>query len=116
MEQTEQAPISKEDNKSLPSNPLGSRAHKYRLFIEGVTVLLIIAAGIYFFTDIGKSAQVLRAEKKAEMLKVVNSAEAIPLSEKQKIDILNTFGGSNTAEYNFTPAEKDKILRALNAK
>jgi len=97
--------------------PAIHNANKSPLIIGGIVALiLIVGAYLYFFTDMAKSPQVLMAERKTEMLEVVNNAGKVPLTDKQKTEILNTFGGSNTAGYDFTEAEREQILRALNGR
>lgn len=101
----------------MPIAPLGSRTPKSLIVIGGVVVIILaVLAWVYFFTDIGKSPQVVREEKKADLLERVNETDNLPLSEKEKLDILEKFGGGNTAQYNFTAEEKDKVLRALNGR
>lgn len=90
---------------------------KLLLIIGGVVVVILaVSAYIIFFTDVGKNPKVLLTEKKAEMLEIVSNAKTVPLSGKQKAEILQNFGGDKTTQYNFTPAEQEQILRALNGK
>lgn len=91
------------------------KVNKFKIIL-GLVAILIILTGLCFFIGIGKSPEVLRAEKKTELLKMVNNANVATLTEKQKIEILNAFGGSNTEKYNFTAEEREQILRALNGK
>lgn len=83
--------------------------------IGGVVLILLIVAGIYFFTDMGKDPQVVREKQKASLLERITETNN-PLSEQEKLNILQKYGGSNTAQYNFTAEEKNEILRALNGR
>ncbi len=56
------------------------------------------------------------AEKKATVLGIVSNAPTTPLTPEVKRDILQEFGGEKTAQYSFTPAEKQAILDAMNKK
>ena len=83
--------------------------------IAGIVVLiLLIAAGIYFFTNIGKNPQVLLENKKVDLLERVSEADKTPLTNEEKMSILEKYGGAQTSKYNFTDEEKEKILKALN--
>ena len=87
--------------------------------IAGIVVLiLIIATGIYFFTntDIGKDPQALLENKKVDLLERVNETDKTPLTNDEKMSILEKYGGAQTSQYNFTDEEKAKILKALNGR
>ena len=87
------------------------------LFITGIVILiLLIVAGIYFFTDIGKNPQALIENKKVDLLERVSETDKTPLTNDEKMSILEKYGGAQTAKYNFTDEEKAKILKALNGR
>lgn len=93
---------------------------KKQLFITtGVIVVIIIGAFAFNAStprvseDGGETiAHMSQNNRKAEVLRRVNSTE--PLTQSEKDTLLEVLSGEQIKEYGFTPEERAKILEALN--
>jgi hypothetical protein len=54
-------------------------------------------------------------EKRVLLFDRVELSGKQPLTDAEKSQILREFGGERTSEYHFTPEEKEKLLRTMNA-
>jgi cell division protein FtsL len=82
-----------------------------RFFIMGLlgfALLILLSVAIIVLRPQSVSVE----EKKADILSQINSTE--PLTSEQKEEIFDALQGQQITEYNFTEAEKLKLLRALN--
>ncbi len=86
-------------------------------FLVAILGILLIIWAVYFnsINAIKKEAGFsLADQKKAEILKQVAATDKKPMTEAQKQELFLLLKGDRVNRYNFTQAESDKIIKALN--
>ncbi len=90
---------------------------KFSSYKKALVSLLVCAAVAGLVYGLSILSDISLSKKKAELLDLVaKTSTSSSLTPEVKKDILQEFGGENTAKYNFTPAEKQAVLDALNKK
>ncbi len=87
-----------------------------------VLIVVVLIGGIIYVSGKGDTgpavggprATATTLSSKSALMRRVDTVDTKPLTEEEKITIFQSLSSENSVKYGFTPAEKAKVIEAIN--